>query len=455
MDYTIKSGDTLSAIAKANNTTVEALSKANSIADPNKINAGAILKLPETTMVGADINASSIKSGVPEITPATVPTPSTTGANAITKWSETEQKRIADERAAAEKALGATSETTTAEKIISKAKERPTIDTFTKLKEEMETSGATQLQKDISTQSANTAAIQEELDKLDLQEQTEIDALETNAITRGAIDREKAVINRKYASQKALKKADYSIEAAKLAVLQGNYTMAKSAAQDAVDAYTNDYQQNVKTFDIIFSVYSDALKDLDEDEQNVLKTAAKNAQDELDKVTKEKTEVSNLMLEYPNAGINIGDNIDTATKKATQYQIDNPKVNTQIVGSAESGYQLVDSDTGKIIKTISSGNNTPTNIFSEVSQVEIDDGLISEINDGADALQAATLYINGTQQSYTEKEKTAILNRAKEIKKSIDDAKNSKVVQDPNNPYASILKGYNPFIAGLSNELFK
>jgi LysM repeat protein len=44
-DYTINKGDTLSQIAKANNTTVAALAKANNISDPNKIKAGAKLKI--------------------------------------------------------------------------------------------------------------------------------------------------------------------------------------------------------------------------------------------------------------------------------------------------------------------------------------------------------------------------------------------------------------------------
>ena len=45
--YTVKSGDTLSAIARANNTTVQELMKLNpQITDPNRISAGSALKLP-------------------------------------------------------------------------------------------------------------------------------------------------------------------------------------------------------------------------------------------------------------------------------------------------------------------------------------------------------------------------------------------------------------------------
>tara|TARA_R100001460_G_scaffold9778_3_gene23209 strand:- start:2380 stop:2961 length:582 start_codon:yes stop_codon:yes gene_type:complete len=47
--YDVKGGDTLSKIAKANNTTVEELMKANpDIKDANKIQAGMNLKMPDT-----------------------------------------------------------------------------------------------------------------------------------------------------------------------------------------------------------------------------------------------------------------------------------------------------------------------------------------------------------------------------------------------------------------------
>jgi len=45
--YKIKSGDTLSAIAARNETTVAALKKLNNIKDANKIRAGASLKIPK------------------------------------------------------------------------------------------------------------------------------------------------------------------------------------------------------------------------------------------------------------------------------------------------------------------------------------------------------------------------------------------------------------------------
>lgn len=61
MQYKIKSGDTLSAIAKENGTTVSELAKINGISDPNKIYAGATLELP--TSATAVSRSSSGTSG--------------------------------------------------------------------------------------------------------------------------------------------------------------------------------------------------------------------------------------------------------------------------------------------------------------------------------------------------------------------------------------------------------
>lgn len=65
--YQIKSGDTLSGIAKANNTTIDALLRANpNIKDPNKIYAGASLYLP---------TAQSAAPAPAPISPTPTPTP--------------------------------------------------------------------------------------------------------------------------------------------------------------------------------------------------------------------------------------------------------------------------------------------------------------------------------------------------------------------------------------------
>ena len=61
MSYRVISGDTLSSIAKKFGTTYQELARINGIADPNKIKAGQILKLPNAT-ASSSSSSSSYKS---------------------------------------------------------------------------------------------------------------------------------------------------------------------------------------------------------------------------------------------------------------------------------------------------------------------------------------------------------------------------------------------------------
>ncbi|MFP2957563.1 transglycosylase SLT domain-containing protein [Myxococcus sp. 1LA] len=61
--YSVRSGDTLSALARKFNTSVSALAKANDIADPNKIRAGQKLSIPDTFEDTAPRGGGSTKSG--------------------------------------------------------------------------------------------------------------------------------------------------------------------------------------------------------------------------------------------------------------------------------------------------------------------------------------------------------------------------------------------------------
>ena len=57
MQYTIRRGDTLWNIARNSGTTVQAITKLNNIADPDRILAGQVIRLP-----GED-NSYQVKSG--------------------------------------------------------------------------------------------------------------------------------------------------------------------------------------------------------------------------------------------------------------------------------------------------------------------------------------------------------------------------------------------------------
>ena len=75
MAYTIRRGDTLSALARKHGTTVAELARLNKIKDPNKIRAGAALTIPGTSLRSQPIERPSPKPG-PAVRALPPPNPS-------------------------------------------------------------------------------------------------------------------------------------------------------------------------------------------------------------------------------------------------------------------------------------------------------------------------------------------------------------------------------------------
>ncbi len=452
MDYTIKSGDTLSQIASSNNTTVEALAKANQIADPNKIIAGNTLVLPEVKQSGVDISASDITPGIPEIPQATPEIKPDTTANAILDYTTGEQSKTAEERKELEETAQKTFGTTD---LLEAAGQRPTVDLAATRAAEEERTGATALREDVAQQSLKLAGIKGERDRLDIMEQNEIDALTKAGITRGAIDRETTTIQRKYASKKAKLSADLNAEASMLAAMQGNYTMAKEAADQAVEDYVFDYKQKVDTFDNVFNTYSDLISDLNQEEKEILKTAATEAQKELDEIKEEKKEVMALRLQYAGAGISIDDTLEEATAKAENWSKENPTI-SQTLGSAETGYTMYDKY-GNVIGTKSGVDETKDNptIFDSLMQGVIDAG--GDVNGAVAAANELAQSQYGTSLSFSELNN--LIKRANSMTKKVKTKTEIKPLSSTSNLIKTIKDNSNSNLGSLSttswfNQLF-
>jgi soluble lytic murein transglycosylase-like protein len=65
--YRLRSGDTLGAIAARHGTTVGALAALNGIADPNRVAAGRVLRVPASSGGGRPVGMASIIPGGPEV----------------------------------------------------------------------------------------------------------------------------------------------------------------------------------------------------------------------------------------------------------------------------------------------------------------------------------------------------------------------------------------------------
>lgn len=93
--YTIKRGDTLGALAKANGTTIEELAKYNSIADPNKIYAGATLKIPGA-VTAPPVTPPAGGGATPPPTPAPAPTPAPVDTTRYARTANPNDQAITD-----------------------------------------------------------------------------------------------------------------------------------------------------------------------------------------------------------------------------------------------------------------------------------------------------------------------------------------------------------------------
>lgn len=184
--------------------------------------------------------------------------------------------------------------------------------------------------KQTQAQSVKVAALQGEIDKINVQEQQEIDNARQQLanIPTYIVDRQVNEISRKYASQKAYKAAELSGEAALLQAYSGNLGEARNLANDAVEAYVYDITQEREDFDNLYNLYGDWIDSLDKESKDILYNARQEIIDEEKNTRTEKMQVMDWMIKYPEAGIKISDTLENSAKKASEWNINNPKTET-------------------------------------------------------------------------------------------------------------------------------
>lgn len=202
--------------------------------------------------------------------------------------------------------------------------------------------------KKTQEQSVKVAALQGEIDKINVLQLQEIDRARAQLanVPTYIIDRQENQINREYASQKAYKAAELGGEAALLKAYSGNLTEARNLANDAVNAYTYDIQQKRADFDSLYNIYGDWIASLDKEQKSILDNARTEAIRQEDNAKKDAAQVMEWALKYPNAGIKITDTLAKANEKAMAVA---PTEKPSIFGSAEGGYyqQVYNPTTGK------------------------------------------------------------------------------------------------------------
>jgi len=103
--------------------------------------------------------------------------------------------------------------------------------------------------------------------------------------------------------------AQLSAEAAVMQAYQGNLAEAKSLVTSAVNAYAADLEMERRKYEAVFNYYSDFVSDLTNEQRRILEQGYQEALRKEQEVKKEKTDVLNLMLQYPEAGITVDDSL--------------------------------------------------------------------------------------------------------------------------------------------------
>lgn len=249
------------------------------------------------------------------------PALTTTTADSINSMIQKEQEALAAKQASAQKTLSdagllGTGNTLQEQLLTGYQANVPVSQYQTKLAEAQNRYGVIEALDEYKLQGEKVAQAKAAIENLDLQRQTELDAALNRQASMNSISAEQQRINQKYDSQRAKLVGDYNIEAAILATKSNNLTEANKLVSQAVDAYTSDITAEINRFNNFYSIASDFVSSLSSEEKSVLddvKTQLINKERE----EKERlTNVLNLKLEYPSAGIEPTDTLEEALQKA-------------------------------------------------------------------------------------------------------------------------------------------
>ncbi len=253
---------------------------------------------------------------------------------------------------------------------------------------------------------------------IEARKQTALDAAETRGMSAGYIAGEQNRLTKQYNSEISAKGVQAAVKVQELQMIQGAYTDAKATAAQIVNLSTYDQQQEVADIEWSLAAHQDLYNLLSGEEQTAWNRQYTIAKDELNRLTTEKTNVNDLMLKYPKAGILITDTQDEATEKATKWQAIQPVAieAPTVIGTEETGYKQWNEKTGQW-ETIAGfggvGAVSSIDIFNDVLQSSIDADATPE-----QAAQAAVLYAEQSGISLSAKERAALVAKAKTLKKT-------------------------------------
>ena len=195
----------------------------------------------------------------------------------------------------------------------------------------------------LTSQGLKVVSIQKHLDQLDLEEMRQLQNAEGKFTSMPALNAEKQRIARDFDRQKAYVAVNLGAEAAVYKALAGERAAAHNMVKDIVDAALYDNKQKLEKLNLLVNQEKGWYNSLDRETQNYLKNLRDYNEQELKTKKAEKEKVLRLMVNNPQAGINVNDTYEEAAKKAARgIRINNPlnlsstQINKGMVASGDT-----------------------------------------------------------------------------------------------------------------------
>lgn len=322
-EITIKSGDTLGAIARANNTTVSQLAKLNNISNPNLIFAGNTLRLPEQNsgLNASDLNDSQNFNNPTNTQPDnrssnTIFDLSATSANLdqqINAFSQQQQARageLSDRKSKLEK-----EQEGTLSRFKNLLQDRPSqADLLESERERFQFDEQLGLLNDLVP---DISALRQQLANLQTEEAQALESLtgQGRGIPSAIIRGQQAKVQRQYAIRQAGVSAELGAKAATAEMLRGNISLANQLINQTVEAKLYDFNQKVQDYETLFTLNQDLIDSLGAEQKQIVDEQFQLALAERDERKAELDTVAQLMMDNPNAGVSIDDTIAEASAK--------------------------------------------------------------------------------------------------------------------------------------------
>ena len=432
MAYTIKSGDTLSGIAQANNTTVNALLQANpTITNPNLIQAGANLNLPSSPPSNFStpvVSTGTMENGVihapfggnPPANEVTNPNPTISPITASINDLETQ---IAQMQQQALQPGGPTSSSATQTAGTAYANAATNVQDAMANRQSMAdmASGAltTALARygltegsfaQLQTYRTQLGEYQNQLNTLDTQENEAIFGNEQRQTSMIFIEGRNALIQRAYGIKKADVAGKASVVASQSSALRGDIDSAVKIADQAVQYMVYDQEQKISDMKWAMDTYKDMFDTLDKKDKDIWDRQYQMNIDALKTKKEDLTAKMNYITDASSNGVDLG---LTTEQIQTLSQEEVARIYAQKVGAYTAKQNAMDMALKQKELNKESGSENLTFLDSILSGSIIDD------NSSPDE---AVLIAQGVAQKYGINLKTTDLEILK--KRAIEISKN-------------------------------